>query len=139
VVLAHLVLSEDGWCERKAERDERGRQAEADTGRGGHGMVVLWVGFSEATSAASPTTMPRPGLLPAGPKILPLSRIVEAGKLMAANALRVPGLDVLLTELSANGCSRVCTAGYQALVRGLESGLAVACRLDLSHSLELSD
>src|SRR5205823_11383978 len=38
VVLAHLVLSEDGRRERKAERDERGGQAEADTGRGGHGV-----------------------------------------------------------------------------------------------------
>src|SRR5262249_36164168 len=67
VVLAHLVLSEDGWRERKAERNERGRQAEADTGRGGHGGCPLgW--FSEATSAASPTTMPRPGLLPARPQ-----------------------------------------------------------------------
>src|SRR5215207_7356449 len=52
VVLAHLVLSEGGGREGKAERNEGGRNAEADTGRGGHGMV-LWVGFSKATSAAS--------------------------------------------------------------------------------------
>src|SRR5437899_11939733 len=39
------------------------------------------------------------------PKVLPWSRIVETGKLMAANAPRVRRLDVLLSESSANGCS----------------------------------
>src|SRR5256885_6812664 len=54
--------------------------------------------------------MPRPGLLRATPKVLAWSRIVETGKLMATNAPRVPELDVLLTDSSANGCSRVCVA-----------------------------
>jgi len=59
---------------------------------------------------------------------------------MAANAPRVPKSDVLLSESSANGCSPGCALQqYQALVSGLESGLAVVCRPDLSHSLELSD
>src|SRR5215216_4633304 len=38
---------------------------------------------------------------------------------MAANAQRVPALDVLLTESSANGCSRA----YAALVWGWNQGL----------------
>jgi len=43
---------------------------------------------------------------------------------MAANALRVPGADVLLTELSANGCSRVCTAAVSGFgPRGWNLGL----------------
>ena len=47
VVLAHLVLREGGRRERQAERNERGRKAEADTGRGGHGLVPLLGSFSK--------------------------------------------------------------------------------------------
>jgi len=58
---------------------------------------------------------------------------------MAANALRAPKFDVLLSESSANGCSRVYAVAVSGPGLGLESGLAVARRLDLSHRLELSD
>src|SRR5258708_1418511 len=59
------------------------------------------------------------------PEVLALSRIVEAGNLMAANAPRVPGLDVLLSESSANGCSRVYAAAISGF--GLRAGIW-ACR-----------
>jgi len=44
---------------------------------------------------------------------------------MAANAPRVPKSDVLLSESSANGCSRVCAAVVSGF--GLRAGIW-ACR-----------
>jgi len=59
---------------------------------------------------------------------------------MAADALRVPAVGRIIDWVF---CERLFSGRapqrYQALVWGPESGLAVACRLDLSHRLELSD
>ena len=129
--VAHLVLSEGGGGEGKAERESKRRK-----GRGRYGSwwswlsdPLGWVGFLKATSAALPTTMPRPALLPASPTLLPLSRSLETGGLKATRDKLPPKLGRIVDGVLLRSRFCVCAAACRASLRGqqtaLKSGLSV--------------